>query len=130
MKCIHFQTQRVYSPHRKVSGVWAKGVGQGTRGGRTLRFRGRMADMGCAPDPSRPAVAQVQVGCGVQLLALRRARQGHRLAEEGRDGDPALLWDSTTPRLRRHRIGNAVFAGFREDVPEVCGIAERRFAGR
>ena len=82
------------------------------------------------PDPSRPAVAQVQVGCGVQLLALRRARQGHRLAEEGRDGDPALLWDSTTPRLRRHRIGNAVFAGFREDVPEVCGIAERRFAGR
>ena len=47
-----------------------------------------------------------------------------------RDGDPALLWDSTTPRLRRHRIGNAVFAGFREDVPEVCGIAERRFAGR
>ena len=30
----------------------------------------------------------------------------------------------------RHRIGNAVFAGLREDVPEVCGIAERRFAGR
>ena len=86
--------------------------------------------MGCAPDPSRPAVAQVQVGCGVQLLALRRALQGHRLAEEGRDGDPALLWDSTTPRLWRHRIGNAVFAGFREDVPEVCGIAEWRFAGR
>ena len=52
-----------------------------------------MADMGCAPDPSRPAVAQVQVGCGVQLLALRRARQGHRLAEEGRDGDPALTND-------------------------------------
>ena len=26
-------------------------------------------------------------------------------------------------------VGNAVFAGFREDVPEVCGIAERRFAG-
>ena len=88
------------------------------------------ADMGRAPDPSRPAVAQVQVGCGVQLLALRRTRQGHRLAEEGRDGDHALLWDSTTPRLRRHSIGNAVFAGFREDVPEVCGIAERRFAGR
>ena len=86
--------------------------------------------MGCAPDPSRPAVAQVQVGCGVQLLALRRARQGHRLAEEGRDGDPALLWDSTTPQFRWYRIGNAVFAGFREDVPEVCGIAERRFAGR
>ena len=71
-----------------------------------------------------------RVGARVQLLALRRTRQGHRLAEEGRDGDPALLWDSTTPRLRRHRIGNAVFAGFREDVPEVCGIAKRRFAGR
>ena len=75
-------------------------------------------------------MAQVQVGCGVQLLALRRARQGHRLAEEGRDGNPALLWDSATPRFRRHCVGNAVLAGVREDVPEVCGIAERRFAGR
>ena len=56
-----------------------------------------MGDMGRAPDPPRPAVAQVQVGRGVQLFALRRACQGHRLAEEGRDGDPALLWDSTTP---------------------------------
>ena len=89
-----------------------------------------MGDMGRAPDPPRPEVAQVQVGRGVQLFALRRARQGHRLAEEGRDGDPALLWDSTTPQFRRCRVGNAVFAGVREDVPEVCGIAERRFAGR
>ena len=32
--------------------------------------------------------------------------------------------------LKAGGIGNAVFAGFREDVPEVCGIAERRFAGR
>ena len=65
-----------------------------------------------------------------ELFALRRARQGHRLAEEGRDGDPALLWDSTSPRSRRHRVGNAVSAGGLEDVPEACGIAERRFAGR
>ncbi len=43
MKCIHYQTQRVYSPHRKVSGVWVKRVGQGAKGGRTLRFRGGMA---------------------------------------------------------------------------------------
>ena len=97
---------------------------------RRERERGRVADMGCAPDPSRPEVAQAQVGRGVQPLALRRARQGHRLAEEGRDGDPALLWDSTSPGLWRHRTGNAVFAGLREDVPEVCGMAERRFAGR
>ena len=36
------------------------------------------ADMGCAADPSRPAVAHVQVGCGVQLLALRRAHSSQR----------------------------------------------------
>ena len=68
--------------------------------------------MGRAPDPSRPAVAQVQVGCGVQLLALRRARQGHRLAEEGRDGDPALLWDSTTPNSGGVAAGMPYLPGF------------------
>ena len=33
------------------------------------------------------------------------------------------------PRFRRRRVGNAVFAGVREDVPEGCGIAEWRFCG-
>ena len=53
-----------------------------------------------------------------------------------RNEEPDFIHKRAPPRetvevqAARHRIGNAVFAGFREDVPEVCGIAERRFAGR
>jgi len=64
---------------------------------RRERERCGVADMGGAAHAPRPEVAQVQVGCGVQLLAFRGDSQGNRLAEEGRDGNPALLWDSTTP---------------------------------
>ena len=59
-----------------------------------------------------------------QAAALLRLRQGEgpRQQEGGRAVQLA--------EGRRHRIGNAVFAGFRENVPEVCGIAKRRFADR
>ena len=56
------------------------------------------------------------------LLRLRQQGEGPRQQEGGRSVQFA--------EGGRHRIGNAVFAGFREDVPEVCGIAKRRFAGR
>ena len=72
--------------------------------------------MGRAPDASCPEVAQVQVRGGVQPFALRRARQGHRLAEEGRHGDPALLWDGSVTshfsqsRHFRTQMGVNIFA--------------------
>lgn len=58
-----------------------------------------------------PSLPQVQAEGALQLLTLCRACLRHRLAEEGRDGNPESLWDSTRPEIRGRDVWNAVFPG-------------------